>query len=388
MKKIAIIGGCGRIGLPLGLILASRKNVTTLFDSDKIAVQQVRDFQIPFHETGLQKLLTEIEPECLKISDSAQCLAEQDFVIFCTPSSTAEQALDNVSAVLAVISEYFGFFGSHTTLLIRSTLFVGEFELICETLKRKYNFNKLAYCPERISQGNSLRELTTLPQLLSATEEETLRKTASIFLEVTEKVITLTPQEAVMAKLITNSWRYLEFAAANHFYMMCAEPGLDFNKIRDSIQLDYPRAKAFPKAGLTAGPCLERDNRFLFPKSPQASTDINVIADTIHNKMPEFLVLEIEKKLRTVSGKKIGLYGLTFKPNSDDFRNNLTVRVKEFLEAKGAAVFVHDPSEAASGTLEEMNAICDAFILCIPHEDYRKFKPQQKPYVDSWGFWN
>lgn len=388
MKKIAIIGGCGRIGLPLGLILASRKNVTTLFDLDKTAVQQIRNFQIPFLETGLQKLLTEIPLGCLRASDAAECLSEQDYVIFCTPSSTAEQASQNVSEVLAVISEYIKFFSPGTTLMIRSTLYVGEFDLICEVLKEKYNFTKIAYCPERISQGNSLQELTSLPQLLSATDNETLKSAESLFLAVTDRVVTLSPQEAVMAKLITNSWRYVEFAAANYFYMMCSEQNLDFNKIRDSIQLNYPRASGFPKAGLTAGPCLERDNRFLFSQQPKALADLNVAADNIHNRMPLFLVLEMEKMLNSVSGKKIGLLGLSFKPNSDDFRNNLTIKVKEILEAKGAVVVIHDPSDDSSFSVENMDAICDAFILCVPHEEYRNFKPRLKPYVDSWGFWN
>lgn len=388
MKKIAIIGGCGRIGLPLGLILASKKNITTLFDLDKTAIQQIRNYQIPFSETGLQKLLSDIEPSCLKISDSPQCLSDQDFVIFCTPSSTAPQASENVSAVLAVVSEYIGFLSAGTTLLIRSTLYAGEFELIRDSLKRKFNFSKIAYCPERISQGNSLQELTTLPQLLAATDDETLKSTEQLFLTVTQNVLVLTPQEAVMAKLITNSWRYLEFAVANYFYMMCSEQNLDFNRIRDSIQLNYPRARAFPKAGLTAGPCLERDNRFLFSQQQNAAFDLNFAADAIHNQMPGFLVLEVEKKLGSVASKKVGLLGLSFKPNSDDLRNSLTLKVKEILEAKGAEVIVHDPSEDSSVSLVEMNAVCDAFILCVPHDVYRNSQPQLKPFVDSWGFWN
>lgn len=388
MKKIAIIGGCGRIGLPLGLILASRKNFTTLFDLDKTAIQQIRNFQIPFFETGLQSLLSEIEPQCLNVSDSPQSLSDQDFVIFCTPSSSAAQAAEKVSEVLTVISEYMGFVSAGTTLLIRSTLYVGEFEMIRDTLKRKHNVSKVAYCPERISQGNSLKELTALPQLLAASDDETLKSAEQLFLTVTDQVVALSPQEAVMAKLITNSWRYVEFAVANYFYMMCAEQNLDFNKIRDSIRLNYPRARAFPRAGLTAGPCLERDNRFLFSQQPDSSADLSFAADAIHSRMPGFLVFELEKKLGPVLQKKVGLLGLSFKPNSDDLRNSLTLKVKEILEAKGAEVFVHDPSGDSSMSVQDLNAVCDAFVLCVPHDEYLNLKPQLKPFVDSWGFWN
>jgi len=81
----------------------------------------------------------------------------------------------------------------------------------------------------------------------------------NLFLTLTPTIIELSPLEAELAKLFTNSWRYLNFAISNQYYYLAESYGLDFCRIQDAVARDYPRMKSFARAGFAAGPCLLKD---------------------------------------------------------------------------------------------------------------------------------
>ena len=84
-------------------------------------------------------------------------------------------------------------------------------------------------------------------------------RASALFRRLTDTVVPMAPEEAELAKLYTNVWRYIKFAAANQLYMMANDRGLDFERIRQGLALDYPRAADMPGAGFAAGPCLFKD---------------------------------------------------------------------------------------------------------------------------------
>src|SRR5690349_7627779 len=86
-----------------------------------------------------------------------------------------------------------------------------------------------------------------------------INRAAALFRHLTDSIVELEPEEAELAKLFTNTWRYIKFAAANQFYVMANDHGLDYDVIRKALAHDYPRAKDMPGAGFAAGPCLFKD---------------------------------------------------------------------------------------------------------------------------------
>ena len=144
-------------------------------------------------------------------------------------------------------------------VVLRSTLYPGVIEIVDQVLTNTLGTCKLAFCPERIVQGKGIEEIFKLPQIVSANSQQAEDEAAKLFETIAPKVIRLAPKEAEVAKLMTNAWRYLEFAIANQFYMMTEAQGLDFYKIFNALTEDYPRAKHYARPGFTAGPCLFKD---------------------------------------------------------------------------------------------------------------------------------
>ena len=118
---------------------------------------------------------------------------------------------------------------------------------------------QLAYCPERIAQGYAIRELKELPQLVAGVTPKAQNSAAKLFGLIAPKIIKTSMEEAELAKLFSNAWRYIQFSVANQFYMIANDFNLDFNKIRQVMVDGYGRAANIPRAGFAAGPCLLKD---------------------------------------------------------------------------------------------------------------------------------
>ena len=117
----------------------------------------------------------------------------------------------------------------------------------------------MSYCPERIAQGQSLKELPHISQIVSGINNKAKLESGKIFKKVCKKIINAEIAEAELIKLFSNAYRYINFSISNQFYMMCQNQGLNFNKVRNLMRDNYERNANIPKAGFTAGPCLMKD---------------------------------------------------------------------------------------------------------------------------------
>lgn len=386
MKKICIVGGCGHVGLPLGLVLADRGFDVTLLDINANAVGLINKGIIPFQEEGAEELLKKEINKNLFVTDDADVVRIQDVVIFITGTPVDEHHNPKIHEVLNVVEKYLPLMNKEQLIILRSTIYPGTTEIIEQKLQKHFNTRpKLAFCPERILQGKGIEEIKNLPQIVSAVSDEAAKEASEIFSKVAPKIIRLEPIEAELSKLMLNTWRYLEFAIANQFYMMVEDKGLDFYKIFEAMKEDYPRAKNYCKPGLAAGPCLFKDtmqlsafyrNQFFLGQS----------AMLVNEGLPNFLVSQLEKKLGSLKNKKVALLGMTFKANNDDIRESLSFKIKKELEFKLADVLPSDPYLKDTYKLEDALSKCDAVILGVPHNEYLNLKID-KPYVDCWNVW-
>ena len=386
MKKICIVGGCGHVGLPLGLVLADSGFDVTLLDINANAVGLINKGIIPFQEEGAEELLKKEINKNLFVTDDADVVRIQDVVIFITGTPVDEHHNPKIHEVLNVVEKYLPLMNKEQLIVLRSTIYPGTTEIIEQKLQKHFNTRpKLAFCPERILQGKGIEEIKNLPQIVSAVSDEAAKEASEIFSKVAPKIIRLEPIEAELSKLMLNTWRYLEFAIANQFYMMVEDKGLDFYKIFEAMKEDYPRAKNYCKPGLAAGPCLFKDtmqlsafyrNQFFLGQS----------AMLVNEGLPNFLVSQLEKKLGSLKNKKVALLGMTFKANNDDIRESLSFKIKKELEFKLADVLPSDPYLKDTYKLEDALSKCDAVILGVPHNEYLNLKID-KPYVDCWNVW-
>ena len=386
MRKICIIGGCGHVGIPLGLAFASKGFDVTLVDVNPKAVENINRARLPFKEDGAAELLAAHVGKNLCATADAAVVKRQDVVVFVTGTPVDEHLNPKIHDVMKVLNAYLPLLNKRQLIVLRSTIFPGVTRIVEEALKVRLGVANLAFCPERIVQGKGIEEIFNLPQLVSGVNRKSENAAAALFAAIAPKIIRIKPEEAELAKLMTNAWRYLEFAIANQFYMMVEKQGLDFYRILEAMKADYPRAKHFAGAGLAAGPCLFKDtmqlsafhnNEFFLGHS----------AMLVNEGLPNFLVSQLEGKMGgSLKGKKIGVMGLAFKADNDDTRESLSFKVKKLLEIKMAKVLVTDEFVPGTLPLRKFLAEADGIILGVPHSAYRKLKIK-KPFVDCWGCW-
>lgn len=384
-KRICIIGGCGHVGLPLGVKFALAGAETSLIDIDEKAVAGVNSGKFPFLERGGDAQLQEALRRGLRAtSDPATC-AKCDVIVFVTGTPVDEHLNPKISEVMRIFDIYQKHFSKDALVIMRSTLFPGTMEHLSKRLKEKKVGVKLAFCPERVAQGVALDEIDSLPQIVSAFDNESFQAAYEIFSGLAPEIIRLTPLEAEMTKLMANSWRYLEFAIANQFYMIAESNGVDFYRIYQAIRYKYPRASGYKSPGLAAGPCLFKDTMQLasfFDHQFYMGHSAMLVNEGLATFMVEKACNVLDGSLW---GKTVGLLGMSFKADNDDIRESLSFRVKKGLEFQGATVLAHDPFLADSAKIEEVLERADVIVLGTPHSMYRKLS-LKKPVIDVWGF--
>jgi UDP-N-acetyl-D-mannosaminuronic acid dehydrogenase len=273
-------------------------------------------------------------------------------------------------------------------LILRSTIYPGVTEIINEHIKSLNRKIDVAFCPERIAEGKALEELVTLPQIISAFNQKTMQRASELFLAIAPKVIELHPTEAELAKLFTNSWRYINFAISNQFYMLAERYGFDFHRIYNAVTTDYPRMKSFAKAGFAAGPCLLKDTLQL---SAFASNNffLGHAAMLVNEGLPNFICEQLQNQ--DLPNKTVAILGMAFKGDSDDIRDSLSYKLKNVVELRAKKVLCTDPfiTDPAFVPLEYALSKADILILGAPHSQYKQiqFNPEQL-VIDIWGFWS
>ncbi|HMO17198.1 MAG TPA: nucleotide sugar dehydrogenase [Oligoflexia bacterium] len=386
-KEIVVVGGCGHVGLPLGVKLSEAGFKTSLVDIDQKAIDKVNSGQFPFLERGGDEQLQFAIKRGLRATRDANVCRTADAVVFVIGTPVDEHLNPKISDVIKIFDYYVPLLKPGTLIIMRSTLFPGTMEHLKERLKEQKIDVKIAFCPERVAQGYALEEIDSLPQIVSAYEEESFQSAYDIFKRLAPSVIRLTPIEAEMTKLMANSWRYLEFAIANQFYMIAESKGVDFFKIYDAIRYDYPRASGYKSPGLAAGPCLFKDTMQLASFFDHQFY-MGHSAMLVNEGLAGFLVDKVAKIFGdSLWGKKVALLGMTFKANNDDIRESLSYRLKKGLEFKGAEVLDHDPYLENKNELEAILEEADALVIGTPHDEYKKLA-LKKPCIDVWGIFN
>jgi UDP-N-acetyl-D-mannosaminuronic acid dehydrogenase len=386
-QTITIVGGCGHVGLPLGLLFADRGAEVTLLDIDPRKVEQINGGTMPFIERGADSLLRRLIGRSLTATLDDRCLSEADAVITVVGTPVDRHLNPNVNELYRSMDDVICSMKDGSLLVLRSTVYPGMTKLIYERTRALGRNILLSFCPERIAEGKAIEEMSTLPQIVSAFEPAALARARTLFLKLTQSVIELEPLEAELAKLFTNSWRYLNFAISNQFYVLAESCGLDFYRIYDAVTREYPRMKSFAKPGFAAGPCLLKDTLHLAAFS-RNNFFMGHTAMLINEGLPNFIVEQLRRS--DLSHRCVAILGMAFKADSDDTRESLSYKLRNLLQLEAKEVLCSDPYVAGPGLvpLDEAMARADVVILGVPHSVYRDLQiPSGKTVVDIWNFW-
>jgi UDP-N-acetyl-D-mannosaminuronic acid dehydrogenase len=207
-----------------------------------------------------------------------------------------------------------------------------------------------------------------------------------LFSALTASTVPLSPEEAELAKLFTNTWRYIKFATANQLFMIANDFGLDFGRIRAAMTFDYPRAADLPGAGFAAGPCLLKDTMQL-----AAFNNNNFVLGhasmMVNEGLPLYVVSKMEESL-DLANMTVGVLGMAFKGGSDDVRDSLAYKLRRILRFRARNVICTDPyvtTDASLLPLDDVLRDADLLVIAAPHPEYRDLATDT-PLVDVWGF--
>jgi UDP-N-acetyl-D-mannosaminuronic acid dehydrogenase len=385
VQNIVVVGGCGRVGLPLGIVFATAGLDVTLLDVAAEKVALVEQGHLPFAEDGAFDELTAARAAGrLHATTHAAVVAEADVVLVVVGTPIDEHLNPDPGAILGAIDEVAPHLQHGQLLVLRSTVHPGVTRLVADRVAPLGV--EVAFCPERIAEGRAMTELRSLPQLVSGTTPSALERASALFGHLTDDVVVLEPEEAELAKLFTNTWRYVRFAAANQLYMVANDFGVDYEKVRQAIVHDYPRAADLPGAGFAAGPCLLKDTMQL-ASFHRSSFGLGHAAMLVNEGLPLYLVDRMAESF-DLSHATVGLLGMAFKAGSDDVRDSLSYKLRRLLRFRGAEVLCTDPHVTVDPDLVALDDVlrrADVLVVGAPHDEYRGLDVGERPVVDVWN---
>jgi UDP-N-acetyl-D-mannosaminuronic acid dehydrogenase len=384
---LVVLGGGGHVGLPLALSFADAGWRVGIYDIDRAKLDRIGRGEMPFMENGADALLERmLASGRLELGADAEMVGRTDRVIVVVGTPVDEFLGPSMTIFEHTVAEIAPHLRPGALVILRSTVYPGTTEYVAQQLTARGCRVDVAFCPERIAEGHALEELRTLPQIVGADDAGASDRAAEVFTRLGPKAIRTTSREAELAKLFTNTWRYMKFAVANQFFMIADQAGVDYTNVLRAIREDYPRAHDLPGPGFAAGPCLFKDAMQLaaftsdhFPMG-QAAMQVN-------EGLPAYIASALQRRYGTLQGRTVGILGMAFKAESDDTRASLSFKLRKLLQWSGARVLCTDPyvQDHRLVPLEQVLADSEILILGAPHAPYRSLEIGGKDVVDVWG---
>ncbi len=380
---VVVVGGCGHVGLPLGLAFADSGLDVILYDTNAAVVDVVNGGSMPFAEAGAPEVLTRVlAAGRLRATTDADVIDRSEHLVVVVGTPVDRYLSPDVEAVARVITPLTDHLVDGHLMVLRSTVYPGVTERVARLIAKLGRDIDVSFCPERIAEGHALVELRTLPQIISGTTPRAIQRADALFRRLTPETVELEPEEAELAKLFTNSWRYLKFAVANQLYMIANDNGLDYERIRHAVTFHYPRAADLPGPGLTAGPCLLKDTMQITAFAENRFT-LGHAAVMVNEGIPLYVLGRLEQRFELTS-LTVGILGMAFKAESDDPRSSLSYKMKRVLTGRAARVLCTDPYVCGDPDIVPCDTVVeesDLLIIAAPHREYANLHTT-KPVVD------
>jgi UDP-N-acetyl-D-glucosamine dehydrogenase len=382
-SRVVVIGQ-GYVGLPLAVAIAEAGHEVIGFDLNAELANRLNSGLSHIEDVSSSTLKALISESKYKASSRPSDIAESEIAIIAVPTPLNENREPDVSYVVSA-SELLGKNLSKRTLIINeSTSYPGTLrDVIVKNVEKNSQSgvkHLYAISPERVDPGNPNWKIKNTPRLFSGLTPEAGAKTKEFYSTFCDQIIELSsPEAAETAKLFENTFRQVNIALVNEFSLICSRLGINVHEVLNGAATKpYGFMKFSPGIGV-GGHCIPVDPSFLSFSAYKAGAEAKFIdlANEVNFEMPKKVIGEISRKRgETISGKKILVVGISYKPNIADIRESPTLRLIEELRNLGNAVVWHDPLVKTWGTEASSNLTgipnIDFVIVSILHDSVDK----------------
>ncbi len=352
--KISVIG-TGYVGLVTGACLANLGNDVICVDIDDERISNLRRGILPFFEPGLREVveLNNAQKRLMFTTDSQLAIENSDviFIAVGTPSDGDGKA--DLSAVFNVADTISRFINGYKVIVMKSTVPVGTSHRLKEHLvgkmKEKHGFDVVSN-PEFLREGDAVQDFMMPDRIVIGTDNGKAKEIMnSIYksIERTGRSILFTDvKTSELIKYASNAMLASRISFMNELSHLCEKVGADIKMIAKGIGLDHRIGPRFLQAGVGyGGSCFPKDVRALIQtlKEHGCSSELLEAVESINERQKLSIMPKVRKLVPDLSGKKVAIWGLSFKPKTDDMREAPSVTIISELQKLGASVVAFDP---------------------------------------------
>jgi UDPglucose 6-dehydrogenase len=355
--KISVFG-TGYVGLVTGICFAEMGNEVICADIDPVKIEKLKKGESPIYEPGLDDLITgNIQADRVLFTTDIKSSVERSEVLFIavgTPSD--EDGSADMKYVYAVAKDIAIHMNGPKTIVTKSTVPIGTYQhvkniLITELkkLNKNYTFD-LVSNPEFLREGCAIEDAFNPNRVVVGLESDAaavvMKRLYDPFLKNGSPLLVMDPASAEMTKYAANATLATKISLMNEFSQLCEATGADIENVRRGIGSDHRIGPHFIYAGVGyGGSCFPKDIRALIHMGKSAGRDMKILehVEEVNQRQRKLFFKKITKNLNGLAGKKIAIWGVAFKPGTDDIREAPALDLIEIVLKEGASVSIFDP---------------------------------------------
>ena len=400
--KIAVIG-TGYVGLVTGVCLADLGNTVICHDIDKEKIKRLRDGKMPFYEPGLNRLLKSLDNKNgsnkkfrkgkIAFTDNPEKATKKSKIIFIavgTPQQkNGEVDLSFVKSAARTIGK---FLDSYAVVINKSTVPVGTAKLVKKIISKKYRGDfEVVSNPEFLREGNAVKDFMNPERIIIGAESAKARKIINkLYQPFNCPILNTSLETAEMIKYASNAFLATKISFINEIANVCEKVNADVEEVSAGMGMDSRIGKSFLDAGLGyGGSCFPKDIKALHNIALKNNYRFKLLKAVIqvNNDQRKLLAAKTKKLLGSLKNKKICLWGLAFKPNTDDFRESAAIDLIKLFQKEGAMINAYDPKVNYEEFINRNNfknkinfhpdkyaalRKCDALIIATEWNEFKK----------------
>jgi UDPglucose 6-dehydrogenase len=403
--RIAVVGS-GYVGLVVGTCFSDMGNTVYCIDNNEDRINQLKNGNSPIYEIGLEELIKKnSEGGRLKFtSDLSEGIMDAQFIFIAVGTPPKKDGSANLDNVIKVAQEIGRNINDYKIVINKSTVPVGTAYKVKEIIKKELaERNKdiefdVVSNPEFLKEGDAVQDFMKPERVIIGTDsekaEKMMKELYSVFFRQRPKVIFMDILSAEVTKYAANSILATKISFMNEMSNLCEAVGADIEKVRIGIGSDRRIGYSFiyPGTGY-GGSCFPKDVKAIINTAKKNNYEMNILkaVETVNENQKKIVYKKIKKYFKSLNqdlkNKNIGIWGLAFKPGTDDMREAPSEVIIKALINDGAKIHAHDPkaTDEAKNTFKEIinnitfhnnnyNALknCDAFVLLTEWHIYRQ----------------